>query len=242
MYIDDGTDQHANELEVNVDGHEYDAEANVDLNHEGVVDAVLVNTDDGYTVYADSDGDGVADTYAELDKGGEVTREARFDEGSEEWVASDGRGGSDTDSQANMDSGHSVHIDGPHGGQDAGKPTIDTDHDGKPDTAVVDDGHGGRILATDSDGDGEADVLTQVSGDGKVATSEHTGDGEWRVTERGHLDDQGKYHRDSGGGGEATHAIKDPASDEVWGGSGGSGLADGVARIDTATGQWISRN
>ncbi|WP_031467560.1 hypothetical protein [Sciscionella sediminilitoris] len=240
MYIDDGSDQHEGELKVDVDGQEYAAEANVDLDRDGVADAYLVQTDTGQTVYADTDGDGIADTYAELDQSGGVTATARFDDANHSWFSTGEQGApSGPDAQAEANTGGSIHVDGPHGEVDAGKATIDSDHDGTPDTAVTDDGQGGQVLATDSNGDGNADVLTQIGADGQVTVSAHTGDGQWTVEEHGHLDGQGQYHKDSTD--QSAKPAVDPASDSVWG-NGQGARAEGVARIDATTGQWISRN
>lgn len=245
MYIDDGTDPNEGELKVDVDGHEYTAEANADITKDGVVDSYVVQTDTGVTVYADTDGDGQADTYAELSESGETEYVARYDPDGHSWVSSEGSSSQDSATQASADSAGSIHVEGPKGDMDAGKPTIDSDHDGKPDTAVADDGHGGKVLATDADGDGKADQITEIDAEGKVTVSVHEPDGQWTVQERGHLDEQGQYHKDGGGEGAGQTANQlakltaDPASDAAW---GGVSSGDGVARIDAATGQWISRN
>ena len=58
--------------------------------------------------------------------------------------------------------------DGPHA---VGPATVDSDADGRVDTAVV-PGPASLDLATDVDGDGRVDVLTQVHGDGTASTTE----------------------------------------------------------------------
>lgn len=238
MYVDDGSSNDDGDIKVDVGGEEYTAEANVDLDEDGIADAVAIHTDTGTTVYADTDHDGVADEYAELDAQGHVTTEAHFDAGSHEWVDSGNGGGtgSDTGSQANTGGGDDIHVDTPQGDVDAGHATVDSNNDGVADTAVVDDGHGGKILVTDSNGDGQADVLTQVSKDGEVTVSEHSGHGQWTVEEHGHIDSSGHYQKDSLHGA----ANVDMGSDAVWGGQPNG--VEGVARIDATTGQWISRN
>lgn len=78
------------ELSVTVDGTEYSTEMNVDLDQDGVTDASVVNNADGTkSIYADTDGDKVADEYAEISETGEIVAEARFDQASGEWVAVD---------------------------------------------------------------------------------------------------------------------------------------------------------
>jgi hypothetical protein len=52
------------------------------------------------------------------------------------------------------------------------------------------------VIFTDTDADGDADFATEITQRGQVTVSEHTGDGEWTVVERGHLDEQGEYHVD----------------------------------------------
>jgi hypothetical protein len=237
MYVDDGTSNEG-DIKVEVDGQEYDAQANVDLDADGIADGVMVHSDTGMTVYADSDHDGIADKYAELDSAGNVTASANFDAGNGQWVdVGDGSG-------TRVDAGHGedITVDTPKGETDAGPATIDSDDDGHADTAVVDDGHGGRVLFTDSTGDGKADVSTEMGADGQVSISRHTGTGEWTEVETGHIDSQGQYQRDPAG---QSGAKTDESSDSVWAPQGvrqGIGTAEGVVRIDARTGQWISPN
>jgi hypothetical protein len=58
--------------------------------------------------------------------------------------------------------------DGPHA---VGPPTVDSDADGRADTAVV-AGPVSLDLVTDTDGDGRADVLTELHEDGSATTTE----------------------------------------------------------------------
>lgn len=240
MYVDDGSSNEG-DIKVEVDGQEYDAQANVDLDDDGIADGVMVHSDTGMTVYSDSDHDGVADKYAEVDSAGNVTASADFDAGNGQWIDV----GSDSGGPSAGGHGADITVDSANGEVDAGQATVDSDNDGKPDTAIVDDGHGGRILYTDSDGDGKADVSTEMSADGHVTISQHTGAGEWTEVERGHLDSEGHYQRDSStpSGAKADRSAQpDQSSDSVWLSQGGVGGAAGVVRIDATTGQWISPN
>lgn len=94
MYIDEsgGTDETvtSEEMTVTVDGEEYHAEPNYDLNADGVNDTTVVHEADGSgRAYVDSDDDGEADSYVELDTEGHVVAEATYDEASGEWVEAD---------------------------------------------------------------------------------------------------------------------------------------------------------
>src|SRR5690606_40134414 len=72
MYVDEtgGTEPTVTsneEMPVTVDGTEYATEMNIDLDHDGTPDAAVVNNADGSkSVYVDTDGDRVADEYAEV--------------------------------------------------------------------------------------------------------------------------------------------------------------------------------
>ncbi|MGW7535296.1 hypothetical protein [Amycolatopsis sp. NPDC054798] len=235
MWVDEsgGTDATGHEaLTVHVDGQEYQAEVNYDTDHDGVSDTAVVEHDDGTAqAFADTDHDGVADHYAVLDSTGHVVDQAVYDEQSGSWVESghgqSGSDGTDSHSQDTSTTGH-IHADLPDGNVDAGVATIDTDHDGHNDTAVVETKSGGTIAFTDTNGDGQADVAVQVGADGSTHTFEHTGQGQWTEA------DGASHALDS-------TAAADPGSDSAWGGEGAQ-LLSGVAKIDHGTGQWISPN
>lgn len=234
MWVDEsgGTDTEAGStdaLTVHVDGQDYQAEINYDVNEDGVDDTAIVQHADGTAqAFIDTDHDGVADQYAVLDETGHVTEEAVYDESSGSWVeASGGDHGGDDGGQDAGTGGH-IHADLPEGEVDAGPATIDTNHDGTNDTAVVETKSGGTIAFTDRDGDGEADIAVETDAAGDTKTYEHTGHGEWTEV-------------NSGMAGAVESGSGDPASDAEWGAAGTQTL-DGVARIDSGTGQWISPN
>jgi hypothetical protein len=232
-YSDDSTDTSTgdDELTVEIDGEEYTAEENVDLDEDGQNDAAVVETEDGYVAFADTDADGVADVAVEYDADGNPVAGAEYDESTGEWTAEDveslptptgdGAGdadGSGTDStdatEASTEdttdtsaSGESMVVDMPGNEDiDAGPATYDTDADGVADTSVVTDADGTTYAFTDTDQDGEADQAVIIESDGDVTVSEETGDGEWTVTEEGHIGADGTYTTD---GGSAS-------SDAVW--------------------------
>jgi len=236
MWVDEsgGTDTSGTEMTVHVDGQTYEAEVNYDANQDGQNDTAIIEHEDGTAqAFIDSNHDGVADHYAVLDATGHVVDEAVYDDKTGAWVET-GHGGSDgadtSTSHTQDSSGGHIHADLPQGEVDAGPATIDTDHDGHNDTAVVQTKSGGTIAFTDTNGDGEADVAVEVDADGTTTTYEHTGHGQWTETS-----------------GAANHAIDpsaasaDAGSDSAWGGEG-SQLLSGVAKIDSGTGQWISPN
>ncbi|EMD22475.1 DUF6802 family protein [Amycolatopsis azurea] len=240
MWVDEsgGTDTEAGSTDavtVHVDGEEYQAELNYDLDKDGVNDAAVIQHDDGTgQAFVDTDGDGDADQYAVLDENGKVVQEAVYDEASGAWVEAGG-GGHDDGSDAGTSG--TMHADMPSGDVEVGPPTIDTDGDGTPDTAVIQTEDGRTIAFTDKDGDGKADIAVETDASGNSKTYEHTGPGQW--TETG----SGVVNEDIGSAFASTPAAAegDPAGDAAWGGAGTETL-EGVAKIDSGTGQWISQN
>jgi hypothetical protein len=211
---------------VQVDGADYRAEANYDVDEDGVNDTAIVEHEDGTAqAFIDNNHDGVADQYAVLDVSGHVVDEAMYDAASGQWVESGGHhggGGGHADDQQSG-SGGTIHADMPTGDGEVGAAAVDTNHDGVNVSAVVDTKDGGTIAFTDTNGDGEADIAVEVDASGQATTYEHTGKGEW--TEQS----------------APPAATPAPDSDAVWGGPGTQILA-GVAKIDSVTGQWISPN
>jgi hypothetical protein len=222
----DSTDTgHDGEMEISVDGHSYTAEENLDLNHDGENDAVRLDNQDGtITAYVDTDGDGHADEYVHTDADGNVVAMAKFDASTGAWVADNGHSSGPADHTGSQ-AGHQSEItaDMQDGTVDIGQATVDSNNDGTADTAVVNDDQGNTRMSTDTDGDGSADVQTIITPDGESHTYEHTGPGEWTETTSG-----------------VTGGV--PAdSDQLWGGGHGT-VVEGVAKIDSITGQWISQN
>ena len=263
MYIDNGDPGDSGELQIDVDGHEFTEQENYSYSGGGADDSVLdsyelTEANGDHIVYTDEHHDGTADLVTEYDEQGEVLRQAHFESG--HWV---GSGSSDAppaapqDSTASTGDGHgsgeTITVDTPAGAHAVGPATVDTDHDGKPDTAVVTDANGDSIMYTDTTGDGQADVATEITTDGHVVIAEHTGPGAWTETQTGHLDGNGQYHQDGGAGGafdprvDATPTqsnVVDAASDEHWSAeeTASAFTGQGVVRIDAVTGQWISPN
>ncbi len=262
MYIDDGTAGDSGELRIDVDGHEYVEQDNYSYAQDGIVDSVAVETaDGGQIVYTDADHDGTADTVTEYDQAGQETEQAHYDAATGHWIdVTPGGGPADPaapQTQATDSAGHGgdVTVDTANGPVDVGPATVDTNHDGRPDTVVVHGSHGDTVLYTDSDGDGKADVATVLTPDGQVVIADHTGDHQWTEVRHGHIGSDGQYTPDGTGDtpftpptgtDAARQAVADVAEDRHWSGWAGAfsetGSAQGVVRIDSATGQWISRN
>ncbi|HET6504563.1 MAG TPA: hypothetical protein VFG87_27760 [Amycolatopsis sp.] len=229
MWIDDSgtatetgdTSGHDGEMEISVDGHSYTAEENMDLNHDGTYDTVRMDNSDGtITAYVDTDGDGHADEYIHTDAAGNVVQEATYDSATGAWVAAhDGAPGSTGTETAHAGD---MTADTQDGTVDVGPATVDSNNDGTADTAVVTDSQGNTVMFTDVDGDGKADIETVVTPTGETHTYDHTGPGQWTET--------------SGGNGVAAD------SDQLWGGGVLRDTVEGVAKIDSVTGQWISQN
>lgn len=234
MFIEEsgGTD-----LTVTVEGEEYTAEATVDLDEDGIDDTVVVETDDGAIAFTDTDSDGEADLMTRIDSDGDIVGQARYDESSGDWVhVEPGGGGRDDDGDDEQAAGgdsDSMVIETPNGPVDAGPATHDTDGDGVNDSVVVTDSDGDTLIFTDADEDGDADFATEITGDGQVTVSEHLGDGEWNVIERGHLDEDGQYQRDS------IKAEADALVDESGWTSSNGGSETAEVRVDPRTGDWV---
>lgn len=211
------------DLEITVDGQTYTAEENMDLNHDGVDETVRLDNADGtVTGYVDTDGDGHADQYVHTDVEGNVVEMARYDETTGDWVADHDSGAGEPDATETGRAGE-ITVDSADGTFQVGPATVDSDNDGTADSAVVTDDAGNTRVFTDVDGDGQADVQTIITPEGETHTYEHTGAGEWTETTSGFT------------------AEVPPDSDQLWGGSGHQ-TVEGVARIDSGTGQWISQN
>lgn len=266
MYIDNGDPGDSGELQIDVDGHEFTEQENYSYTGGEVMDSYALTEADGdHIVYTDEHHDGTADLVTEYDEQGDVLRQAQFESG--HWV---GTGTSDAppaspDSGAASTgdgggSGQQIMVDTPTGEHSAGPATVDTDHDGKPDTAVVTDANGDTIMYTDTNGDGQADVATEITPQGQVVIADHTGPHTWTEEQTGHLDGSGQYHQDGGQGGafdpqvgasSQQSNLVDAASDERWATEADAQTASdtasaftgqGVVRIDALTGQWISPN
>lgn len=230
MYVDEtgGTEETvtAEEMTVTVDGTEYTAELNADLDSDGASDtAVIDNADGSKSVYVDTDGDRDADQYAEVSSSGEVIAEAKFDEASGEWVALDPSAPaeppsstppsdtptSDTPDDTSTAGGDVMTASLPSGEVEVGPPTLDTNNDGVSDTSVAEDPDGNTFYFTDVNNDGEADYVVVVGADGSTQALEHQGGGEWSPV--------------------------DPGS-----APGAPSVVEGVAKIDASSGLWMSQN
>lgn len=90
-------------------------------------------------------------------------------------------------------------VDTGSGVVDVGAPTYDLDHDGTPETAVVESDN--RIVqVTDVDGDGHADRMLAVDRDThEAAILVDNGAGDWQVVATGHLDYAGDFVPDEQG-------------------------------------------
>lgn len=215
------------DLTITVEGEDYQAEPTVDLDDDGIDDTAVVETDDGSISFTDTDSDGQADLMTRLDADGEVVGQARFDQSTGEWVQVD-----PDDIERTTGSGGTMTADTAEGEIELGAPTHDTDADGKADSVVVQERDGDTVIFTDSDEDGDADYATAITEHGQVTISEHTGDGDWTVIERGHLEDDGSYQRDP-----ATHTESGTISeDDAW---TATQPGQDEVRVDPRSGGWV---
>ncbi|MFC7342611.1 DUF6802 family protein [Saccharopolyspora griseoalba] len=212
MYIEE-TGTGDGDIKVTVGGEDYTAEANFDLDGDGMDDTVAVMTDDGYLAYIDEDHDGRADVMQTINGEGAVTRQARFHEDTGEWTGErPGQNPAPGREHAEQHDRRMV-IDTPEGDKKVGMPTEDTNSDGVADTAVVEGRDGGTMMVTDLDGDGSADQVVEISTSGDVTISHHTGEGQWTVVEQGKIDDRGGYAPDPNAAAtdDATWTFEEPA-------------------------------
>jgi hypothetical protein len=223
------TDTHGgdDQLTVEMDGEIYEVEENYDFDQDGSNDTAVVQTQDGYIAFADTDHDGTADVAVEFDHDGNVVAGAGYNESTHEWTeenpdklptpSGDGShtgghnsGGhdsghpTDTSSHGHISGSEDIKVETPKGEFDAGQAAYDSDGDGTNDTAIVTDQDGTTYAFTDEDGDGKADDAVVIGADGHVTVAHNAGGDEWQVVDEGHLNSDGSYHSDSGG------------SDSVW--------------------------
>ncbi|EHK86900.1 DUF6802 family protein [Saccharomonospora azurea] len=217
-----GTEGPADDLLITVDGEDYSAPINYDIDEDGVADtAVIEHADGSLQAFVDEDGDGEADAYLAVDAQGRTTAFAEYDETSGDWVGEESPGGTageSADTQAST--GGNITAEFGEGDVEVGPATVDTDQDGVNDTAVVTTDDGTTIAFTDMDGDGDADVAVEIDEQGNAVTYEHSGDGEWIEV-------------------DSTGPVATTEPDSAW---GRPEPLEGVARIDSVTGQWISQN
>jgi hypothetical protein len=261
VYIDNGDPGDSGELQIDVDGHEFTEQENYSYTGNEVMDSYeLTEANGDHLVYTDDHHTGTADLVTEYDAQGDVLRQAHLDAG--HWASTGSSdapsSGTDTNAASTGDghgNGQTIMVDTPTGEHSIGPATVDTNHDGKPDTAVVTDANGDTIMYTDTHHDGQADVATEITPDGKVVIADHTGPHTWTEEQVGHLDQNGQYHQDSGAGGAfdpqvggaQQSNVVDAAADEHWTEPDQTDTASaftgqGVVRIDAVTGQWISPN
>jgi hypothetical protein len=194
----DHTDSAGTEtIEIDVDGRTTDVTATVDTDHDGRADTAVLDPGDGNRVaITDSDHDGRADHALLIDSEGRVVDSAAYDESTGRWhddgLADSSHAPGGPSSGDTAEPGDSA---GPTGGGttsqqiefDAGErsevleATVDTDHDGRGDTAIADAGDGTRIAVTDTDHDGRADEAALLDGTGHVLDTAHIDPttGEW---------------------------------------------------------------
>ena len=194
------------------DDHEY---VITDSDHDGQADSMHAYDENGHEVDPktgapiDGSSDGPGDGTTGTDTGASTTDHT----GSTDGTTTDGTSsstssgtsttdGSTTDasdsSTSSSDSGHDITVTGDDGSAHSlGAPTVDLDHDGSPDTAVIHNSDGSVTGYTDRDGDGTADQITQIGADGKVVIAVSDGHGGWEVTTTGHVDSSGNLVPDS---------------------------------------------
>ena len=236
MYVEDkaGTD-----ITVTVEDEEYNAEAAVDADSDGIDETAVLQRDDGGALaFSDTDGDGQADLMTQLDATGEVTGQAEYDADTGDWIGVEPPTEDGTRTGTVGGSTEQVSVDTPDGEVAAGPATHDTDGDGVNDSVVVVGDGGDATIFTDIDGDGGADVATEITAKGEVTVAEYVGDGEWTVVERGRIDGEGSYQSTDARAGDDCGW-----GDCGWGDGGpddgGPGHTDSAVSVDPATGRWV---
>lgn len=216
MYVDEtGADDTTaddtssqDELTVEVGGEEYEVEENYDYDKDGSNDTAVVQTEDGYMAFTDTDGDGTADTMVQLDEEGNVTGAAEYDESSGEWT------------EADPDSVEAPSGDGADEGGASSKD--DKDEDKKDDkgtdatsTSSKDDN---ADDSKDSKGSGGEEITVDTKdGDQSAGKAEYDADGDGTNDTAVVTDEDGNTYAftDSDGDGEADQAIVVEADGDV---------------------------
>jgi hypothetical protein len=230
VYVEDraGTD-----ITVFVGDEEYNAEAVVDVDSDGVDETAVVQRDDGSALaFSDTDGDRRADLMAQLDATGEVTGQAEYDADTGDWVGVEPPTGDASSTGTGGGSTEQISVDTPDGEVAAGPTTHDTNGDGVKDSVVVVGDGGDATIFTDIDGDGSADVATEITAAGEVTVAEYAGDGEWTVVERGRVDGEGSYQS-----ADARYGEDCEWDDGGWG-DDAPARAGSAVTVDPATGRW----
>lgn len=176
----------------------------------GAPDSVVTYTGAGAEIFSDLDGDGQVDQIVRVADNGEVllwdvgadgawqlagTGEVAATGGVQLWPFAVESGALPIDVE-DVPPGH-IAVAGDGGFSDAGEPQYDMDGDGTPETALVE--RDGKILQySDTDGDGRADQLLQISTDDRSATIlvDH-GDG-WEIEATGRIGQDGDFVPDDG--------------------------------------------
>lgn len=236
-------------VELDVNGHAGQVSATIDTDHDGRADTAIISSGDGHRVaVTDSNHDGVADHALLIDDRGRVVDSATFDRSTGRWhddgadptststaasptgsqVAAGAAAGGATGSTAQIE----VDVDGRQARVDA---TIDTDHDGRADTAIISGGDKGQVAVTDTDSDGHADEAALINRGGHVADTAHVDPrtGQWVRGDDGHNPYAVGESVPQAGGSTATASTGDNSADTSVGTSTG---ASGGDRPDPAGG------
>lgn len=212
MYVDetgadvDTTDTTADagedQLTVEVGGEEYEIAENYDYDQDGDNDSAVVQTEDGYMAFSDTDGDGTADTMVQLDAEGNVTGAAEYDETSGEWTAADP---------------NSVEAPSGGGADDAGAPADDKPADDKPADDTTGTPADDSTDATETSGSGESMTVDTADGDMEVGPAEYDADGDGVNETAVVTDEQGTTYAfsDTDGDGDADQAVVIEADGDV---------------------------
>jgi hypothetical protein len=179
-----------------------------DSNHDGTADVAVEVDDHGNVVgaarYDEHTGEWVAvDPKTGQETGGDSHMAGAGSHSTSAGDHTDHSTGSGSGSGSGSSSSHSgggeeITADIPDQKDDAdvGQATVDSNHDGKADTAVVHNDDGSTMAFTDVDGDGKADEVTIIEANGDVTIGQHTGADEWTDVEHGHVDSHGNYTPD----------------------------------------------
>ncbi len=212
MYVDesgadDTTDTTADdaghdELTVEVNGEEYEVQENYDYDQDGSNDTAVVQTEDGYMAFTDTDGDGAADTVVELDEQGNVTAAAEYDEASGEWTEAE-----------------PGSVENPSGdGADGGGAPKSSDDDGTATTTSTTGADDSDTTTTTTSSSGSGDITVDTK-DGEVTAgaAEYDADGDGTNDTAVVTDEQGNTYAftDADGDGEADQAVVIEADGDV---------------------------
>jgi hypothetical protein len=191
------TDTHHgdDQLTVDVDGQSYEVQENYDFDGDGHNDTAVVETQDGYTAFADTNHDGTADVAVQYDHNGNIVAGAEYNESTGQWTEQN-PDSLPTPTGGGADDSGSHHSTGSTGGHSSGGSTgghsTDTTHQSTDTSSTP--GHSGGSTGGHSSGSGEDITVDTKDGQFDAGKAEYDMDGDGTNDTAIVTDDQGNTY------------------------------------------------